>query len=234
MKLCALAVVGAALSATANAQSFTDDSTITLALHWSELGGNGDGVLEPGESALLSMDMSFTNQGGVADFSPPIGAFSSGTVVAFASAVLDINGTGSTQGGWDTHASHGFGVDPMWAFFGRNGTPANNGANLTDIEMGQFGEPANLNTANPVQPIWTGVWTPSSFAARTVSFSVAAPFNSGNEVAAVYVGVSDSIGFAVYPNPSHLDLGSVQISIAPASPVASVLGLVILGRRRRR
>ena len=54
----------ASLAAAANAQyTTTTSSTVTFALSYTEgPGGNGNTIIEPGESAILHLTVSFTNQ----------------------------------------------------------------------------------------------------------------------------------------------------------------------------
>jgi hypothetical protein len=85
--------------AAAQPPSFTTDSTITLSMAWSDNGGgngNHDGVLQPGEKALITMDISFTNQGGIAHFDPPVGGVDHGIIAGFGGGFFSVRGTGGT------------------------------------------------------------------------------------------------------------------------------------------
>src|SRR5438874_3586655 len=89
----------AGLSGVARAQSFTNNSRIAFPLSWSEATSTGapisnpNGTLEPGEFALITVGpVSFTNQFTVATFSPPIGTFTSGTILGFGSGFFDLTG----------------------------------------------------------------------------------------------------------------------------------------------
>src|SRR5690349_10397422 len=95
------AVAGLAAGASAQVPSFTSDTAVTFSFSFSDNGagnGNNNGVLDSGETALISVNESFTNQGSTANFSPAIGPFSSGTLLGFGSGFLDLNGTGGTVG----------------------------------------------------------------------------------------------------------------------------------------
>ena len=108
MKMRAIALLAALAGlppAGALAQVFTNDSHITFGLTWSEATSSGapvpspNGVLDPGEFALITVTpVSFTNQFGIANFSPPIGTFTSGTIVGFGSGFFDLVGQPGLSG----------------------------------------------------------------------------------------------------------------------------------------
>jgi MYXO-CTERM domain-containing protein len=235
-----LAVAAAAgLAGVANAQSVTTDSTITISLSATDFGGNGNGIVEPGESALLTMNVDFTNQNTVATFNPSIGSFGSGTVRGFGSAFLDLHGTGGAEGSWnvDPNGTTPRGVDGTWDLAGAEGTPENGGADLTNIQMGQFPPTAGaINTTNPVNAIWTGEWTPNDFSARTVSFSLAGNAAAGAFISSVMLKLNNTLAAGVYVDAAHLNLGTVNVQVAPAPGSLALLGLggLVAGRRRRR
>src|SRR2546423_9169720 len=92
----ALAIAAAGLATAARAQSFTTDSHVIFPLTWMEANSSGtpilpNGILEPGEYALITVSpVSFTNQNGIANFSPAIGTFTSGTILGFGSGFFDL------------------------------------------------------------------------------------------------------------------------------------------------
>lgn len=224
----------AALAAPALAQSSTSGTMLTWSLSWTESHGNNDGSLDPGESALLHLSISFTNQNTVANFSPPIGTFSSGTIRGLGSGFFDIHGSGDAHGQWnvDPNGNPPRGIRPEWDLAGRDGTPANSGADLLDIEPGQFPvNAAGINTTNPVIDIWTGSWTPSSFAERYVTFQLAPNPAAGQFVTSVMMKLSNSTAAGIF---APFSLGSVTIPISIPAPAAGVCLLCpALGVRRR-
>jgi uncharacterized protein (TIGR03382 family) len=240
-------LAAAGLSAAAHAQSFTSDATITMTMLWREadLQGNPlpnpDGILEPGEHALILIDsVSFTNQFGTANFSPPIGTFTSGTILGFGTGFVDINGSGGAAGTFNISApqanntgTSGFGVRGAW----RVGFPVVNPASdgITYIQFGQFpAEPAVARSDNPITNMFRMLWTPNSLAPRTVRFDCAGAGAAGTHIASVYLDFDHTMGESVYVAPANLTLGSVSIPIAPAPPTLALAAAALLIRRRRR
>jgi hypothetical protein len=225
-----------AVASSASAQSFTSGSSISFALRWSEFGGNNNGVLEPGEAALITLDVAFTNQNTVAHFAPNIGTFGSGTIRGLAAGFIDINGAGAAQGQWDLDPSQGYGVNQDWNGPGGgtgNGTPASGGARVTSIIFGQFAPtPSSIITTNPILVMWSGVWTPTSYAPRTVSFAVAPAEASGTVVGAVTFRLSASMVASTSVVDSNLLFGRVVIPVVPAPSSLVVIGLAHRCARR--
>jgi hypothetical protein len=193
---------------------------------------NPDGVLEPGERALLRLDVGFTNQNTVAQFAPPIGTYGSGTIRGFGSAWIDLVGSGQPQGEWDLDPIRGFGVALEWDISGHEGTPTNGGSAVSDIQMGQFPDPPGaLDPTNPIREIWRGVWTPADFGPRTVRFDTRGNGQAGQYVTSVFLRLNGSLAAAVY---CPTEFGSVGIPVAPAPPALGVLALAAAFWRPRR
>jgi hypothetical protein len=222
-----LALCGAA------AGQVTQNTRVTFALDWSDVGGTPNQILELGESALLRVSVSFTNQNTVGSFSPPVGTFSSGTIRFFGSGFIDLNGAGGAAGSWDVDPAHGYGPDPSWDVAGPPGygTPGAGGASLRDIQFGQFVTQGH-NLANPVVGIWSGLWTPASYLPREVVFSIAEGSSSGGFAAAVIFRLASNLG-GMIQCPAEF-FGTAQISIIPAPPALAVIAGAVLGARRRR
>jgi hypothetical protein len=221
----------------AAAQSYTSDASVAFSLRWMEHGGNSNGVLEPGEGALLFIDVSFTNQNGVAAFAPNIGTFGSGIVLGLGSGFVDLHGSGGAQGDWDVERSQGYGVNRNWQIKPEfNGTSANGGAYLTNIPFGQFvATPQAIVTTNPIVAIWSGIWTPASYTARTVSFVMTgATAVSPMDIASVELELSATAVAAVLVASGNLSFGSVQIPIVPPPATTALLALTALAHRGRR
>jgi hypothetical protein len=230
-----VAAAGLAIGAPAAAQNTTSDSFVTFALRWSEEGGNGNGVVEPGERVLLALDVSFTNQNGLAHVIPSPN-FQWGTIRGFGSGYLDLHGSGGAQGEWDLDQGHGHGVDPMWDVYGMgNGSPTNGGADVLNLQFGQFAPiPEAIVTTNPIHTIWSGLWTPSSYEARTVSFAPAGAAAAGPAIASLLLRTSGSSLGAAFVVPSHLIFEGVAVPIVPTPGALGVIALGVgVGLRRR-
>jgi hypothetical protein len=245
----------AGLAAAANAQSFTNDADVTIHLTWREANSSGgtvptNGILEPGEFALISVDsVSFTNFGSTANFTPSIGSFTSGLVTGFGSGFIDINGSGGTAGTFNNSTplanaggTSGFGVRGAWRLAG-NGTvnPASDG--IINLQFGQFpANPGGANSTTPITNMFRMLWQPNSFSNRTVTFAEAGAVVAGGNVASVYLDFdgtagpgSGTVGASVYVSAAHLHLNGVNIPVAPAPASLALLGLggLVAGRRRR-
>jgi hypothetical protein len=226
-----------ALASGATGQSFTSDSSITFALRWSEHNGNNNGVLDPGESALLSLDVSFTNQNGLASFTPPLGPFSAGIIRGLGSGYLDFHGSTPAQGSWNVDPQQGYGVAPDWdTTQNGEGTPANGGQDLLRIAFAQFDPtPASIITTNPVIAVWRGLWTPSSYEPRSVTFASARSYAAGPSAGFIALRLSATEVANVAVDPANLMFGSVMIPVVPALPVLPYLpAVVVIVTRRQR
>jgi hypothetical protein len=220
---------GLAAGPVALAQSTTTGSTVTYSLSWDDT-GNHNGEIEPGESALFTMGVSFTGQNSVATFSPPIATFGSGTIRGFGSGFLDLHVTGQT-GTWNVNSAQGFGVVPEWNLTGGQGNGTQVGNDLLNLEMGQFvPTPEAIVTTNPIATIWRGLWTPSGFGFTHIDFQIGAAAASGGFHSSVLFRVSSSTLFAAYAPASF---GHVSI-IIPAPWTLSILAAPFVSRRRRR
>src|SRR5262245_19085713 len=103
----------------------TTASSMTYSLTWPDIGGNFDGNIDPGESALIRLTVSFSNQNHTGSFSPNQGPFGSGTIRGFAFSFVDLNGTsdngGNANGSWNVDATSGYGVPAPWNLVGPGG-----------------------------------------------------------------------------------------------------------------
>lgn len=253
----ALAAV-AGLAAGANAQLIsTAGINATLSLSWSEdpaFTHNDNGILETGEHALITMNVSFTGQNTAANFNPPIGSFSSGTILGLASAYIDIrstsgDATGLYNGGITVPTStsvgpnnnntgtSGYGVRGGWRLGGNvaNGTQATNG--FQNVGPGQLPlDPPSANVTNPINGMERLGWAPASYALRTQTFTVAGALGTNNNVVGLYLDLDGgTTGGAAYVPTSAITFGSVNIPLAPAPASLALLGLggLVAGRRRR-
>src|SRR5262245_56179079 len=93
---------------------------------------------------------------------PPLPGW--GEIAGFGSLFLDLLGTNLNGGTWS-----GLARGAGWALGGLP-TPAANG-DLWNIQAGQFVPPGSTaNSSNPVNSIWRGVWSPSNYLPRVISF----------------------------------------------------------------
>ncbi|MFN0134390.1 MAG: hypothetical protein ACKVW3_17895 [Phycisphaerales bacterium] len=224
-----LAAVGAASSAFAQGE---------LAIHtWSFLevavGTNSpvpapNGMLEPGEAARLTLNVSFTPAvGSTATYTPPPGT-GVGTVAGLGGVFFDIVGDATAQGTWSFHQrSSAFSL-------GDPGDELPGGTGCTNAGAQQFLLPGQTaNSANPALAIWRIVWTPTSYSTRNVTWqgrpTISAPSN--HSFLLLQVGPTpDYVGKYV---PGQF--GSVVVPIVPAPGVgAVVLGGALAATRRRR
>ena len=229
----------------AQAQS-TTSSTVMFSLSWTESdsngnpAGNGNGILEPGENALIHLRVSFTNQNTVGTYSPFPPGNGSGTIRGLGSGIIDLHGSatngGDARGVWNVDATtfYNLGTSPNWDLLGTPagwGTPANGGADLRDLQFGQFpGSVNSINTTNPIVDIWKGVWAPNSFAPRSVTFQSVAGTSSFGLPASVLFKTTGGLVSATCP----AILGSVQIPIVPAPATSLVLVPLLCLRSRSR
>lgn len=187
--------------------------------------GAPDGILQPGESARLTLSVSFTPAvGSTITYTPPPGT-GVGTVAGLGSVFFDILGGPGSQGTWSFHQrAAGFPI-------GGPGSELPGGTGRTGAGADQL---SVSNTTNPVDAIWSMVWTPASYSSRAVMWQGAPSASSPNAHSSLFVQVG--------PGPNYIGLfipgqfGSVSIPIVPAPGMGAfaLVGVAALGRRRRR
>jgi hypothetical protein len=177
MKTALIAVAG--LACAASAQTMTISWTVSDT-------GNGDGIIEPGESAVLSM---------WAEMDP--GA------TGFAGSIYDITGTGLDTGTMDVYDNLLDALTDDGQLQGDN--------SITGIESFQLPPLFNPNfdASNPIE-LYNITWTPSDYTTRTISggtthvnFDVYTD-DFGTNVG--YDGVVNGFSFRVVPAPASLAL----------------------------
>ncbi|MDQ7014257.1 MAG: PEP-CTERM sorting domain-containing protein [Planctomycetota bacterium] len=180
MKLASVIAV-AGIAAAASAQ------TVTYSWSVSDT-GNGDGIIEPGESALLTM---------IATMDP--GA------TGFAGSIYDIIGGMN----WDTGSVDSY-VNSLKDLTD-DGTLQANG-DITTIESFQLPPAFNGNfiSDNPIE-LYNITWTPNDYSARTVEVGDANHLNNdvytddfGTSIP--YAGVDGTASFSVVPAPASMAL----------------------------
>jgi hypothetical protein len=182
MKLALSMTVVAGFAAAAAAQG-------TLTYSWAVSDtGNGDGLIEPGESALLTMT----------------GAMDPGAT-GFAGSIFDIKGVSN----WDTGSVDAY-ENMLDALTGPGALQANN--DITGIEAFQLPPLFNPNfdASNPVT-LYKITWTPSDYSSRTVEVGDTNHLNNdvytdtfGTSVP--YQGITGLASFQVVPAPASLAL----------------------------
>jgi hypothetical protein len=247
LPLALLATAGFVTTVHAQYPNFTNDSSVEFNLTWREATSSGgtvsnpNSILDPGEYALLSLTVSFTNQGGTASIAPPIGTFTSGTIVGLGSGFLDINGSGGTAGAFNisnplanSSGTSGFGVRSSWRLVD-NGTINPAGDGVLNVEFGQFAaQPSTASTENPVTNVYRMLWQPSSYTARNVQFTPAGALRAGNLISSVYLDLNGTLGASAFVNQANISYHGVTIPIpAPATGAIALFGLTVAARRRR-
>ncbi|MBL9030393.1 MAG: hypothetical protein JNM80_01625 [Phycisphaerae bacterium] len=191
-----------------------------------------NGLIEPGEGARLSLTI---------EFSPPVGSTitytppplpGTGTVAGLASIVVDLLSQPASPGTWNS-----IGRPAAWTL-GDAGSPNINGSEWQDAGAGQFVLPGQTaNSTNPVSNIWSGVWSPASYAPRSVTWQSAAGQGSDDHTTILVQHGVGPTGSPLYVSRAIIpgQFGSVIVPIVPAPGVGVVAlgGAAWLSRRRR-
>lgn len=221
-----LILCGLALAPAARGQHTADDIRVTYSLAWQDT-GNGNGFLEPGESAIVRLS---------AHISPPINTFISsgaiiivpgggGTLRGLASSQLDIFG-GNLRGGTLTAGP----IDARWDLFGT--PPAIEDERLRDVDFGQFPVTNNLiMTTNPVADVFRFAWTPSDYTPRSVSLMTAAGTHSEGHASAVYLITGSTTRVVINVQPVFQ---GVQLVVVPSPGAAAAIAMAALVASQRR
>ncbi|MFM9996972.1 MAG: hypothetical protein ACKVU4_14370 [Phycisphaerales bacterium] len=197
--------------------------------------GNANGIIEPGEAALIRViadmgDDGINSTGMLAVWNTLGGSGQVGPLYAFSHAFFDLNSTlNGHTGGWS-----GLSIPVLKNVANSAGMAQANGS-VAGIVAGQFCFLPTFpgNTLDPIT-LWSGTWTPSAYDPRTVEFSFAlsatAPVPQAvyllaggpqmHAVQDVWDVVSTPISFQVIPAPATL--------ILPAA-----IGAIGLARARR-
>jgi hypothetical protein len=229
-----VALVGG-IAVAANAQSpQVNGSNVAYNFSWTNSATGTPTALNPGQSAVISLTISMTPTNGSAiTWNTEIGGTGTGLFRGLQAAFFDLVGGATAAGTWSNLL-----IDELWELPIPNaaGTPVNNGARLNNIQIGQFpASQAQVNVTNPIEMVWTGTWTPDSYAERTENFAMAngnanpGPFPS-------FVIVRDpTINTTVLVGTSAHSGGTFSIPIVPAPSSLALLGLggLVAARRRR-
>jgi hypothetical protein len=223
---------GLAFGGAADGQS-TSAATVAYSLAWED-NGNNNGVLEPGESAILRVTAAMTP--GVNTVIPFVGGQGgpSGTLRGIASGIFDLTGTGGTQGAFNLDPLAGYGVNPIWDLFGPGGYGTPNGTGLMSIQFGQF-PPGSTEviTTNPIVNVWSTLWTPASYSGRTVHFQGSAG-GPGPGIASYVIIQWGPLNGNIQGASSLSSFSMVSIPIVPAPSGLGLLGVASAFAARRR
>jgi hypothetical protein len=197
---------------------------------------NPNGMIEPGESALFRMTISFApGVGGTVQ--TPHGP---GTVEGFNGFVARWwSLTAGGAGEWSHLA-----LAPGWGPYSGELFPGMNGSMLHLIGPLQLPSPTiPLNPANPIDDIWQGVWTPHSYVPRTQEWILTPDGGGvGNVFGRLWAQygtdpvTGDPLLWSVeIPRANVVSpIVPVQIIPAPGSGLALAIAGLAAARRRRR
>lgn len=264
-------IAAAGLAASANAQSTTTGSAVTCTVQYmgdTSLYAGGtvsdhDGIVEPGEGALLRINISYTGRNTTATFGPG-GTGNVGTIRGLGGGFIDLIGSGGTLGAFDNSFVYGSGTDANgdpenWTYGPSNsfsptqhpdvvgnfavgnywGVPNGNGVglgpNFINAQFGQLPPSAtSINAAGPsIIGIFSLVWAPIDYSARNVSFNGQASLAAGAFPFSVLFRNAANQAVSAF-TVSNTFVGSGPISVAPTPSSLALLGLGALVIGRRR
>jgi MYXO-CTERM domain-containing protein len=221
-------------------------------------GGNGNGIIEPGEGVLFTFSISMSGtpaagglgspltwSTGIHNLPPNSGA---GTLAGLWGGDVDLVGDGgalSASGTWsDRSTNYGLAVRRRLLAFTTlseigyvNGSHTGTGpaSRVTDIQPanGPF-DAEQIDHSNNI-PVWSGLWIPVDFTARTVNWSVTiGSLGILSSVAARDQGYDTGSFYPIPLNVQTLFAGSTSVQVVPAPAGLTLLGAGLLGVRRRR
>src|SRR5262249_49146332 len=109
----ALTLLAAASAALGQQLPTTTSTSVTYSIFAQDVGGNNNGIREPGESALIRVQVAFTNQNGAGMITPAGGGNPvPGIIRGFGLGALELDGAGLLSGVWDVNPAHGYGIAP--------------------------------------------------------------------------------------------------------------------------
>lgn len=195
--------------------------------------GNHNGIIEPGEAALLSvyadlMDDGISSIGLTAVWNTNGGSGQPATLNGFSDAVFDVVSVMNGHSGRWSELS----VTPSLNMLSMVGTPQPNGSvkRVVAAQVCVFWFPCDQR--DPI-PLWSGVWTPTDYSPRSVEFRTLVD----TVISPHKVGLTAQLGQWV-PVFDVWDVRDTEISFQVVPAPASCLGVAVaaLGvavRRRR-
>ncbi|MBL9032239.1 MAG: hypothetical protein JNM80_11105 [Phycisphaerae bacterium] len=207
--------------------------------------GAPNGLIELGEGIRVVLKVAF---------SPPVGSTIAytpppppgvGTVAGLGSIFIDILATNASAGAWSNitrNAAANPGGIPggyNWSLGGQ-GTPQPDGS-LLAIGAGQFVLPGTTAVShNPVENIWRGTWTPTTYTPRLVGFAPAAAASGPTTHSSLLIQydvnpAGEPQYVAKFVPGAFSGTGNIQIVPAPASGavLAAIMAAGAIRRRRK-
>lgn len=192
---------------------------------------NGNGIIEPGEDAMIYLHASFRpGVGGTAIWDTHGGSGQQGTVAGLGETVFHLIGTRNLDtGSWVTLSPvPGFALSPIG--FVQPGTN-----NLISMIFGQYILPEQ--TPNPRNDDWffRSRWRPHDYSPRDVAFLFENVIGPGNPSVFLDVGLRDPLGRILYRRDQWLynqPAGGFTVVPGPG-PLAAALVFLPFTRRRR-
>ncbi len=216
----------AATFAGANRAAVGQTPHVNGALSWIEVvaGSNTpvgvpNGVIEPGESALVAMSLDFTPVGTPVTYQLP-GSGGIAPVAGFWNISFQVGAVAALGGSWVLDGSVA-GFTASLSAPDPNGSILFAGVNQASPPLGQLPLPTN-----PINRGWRATWTPSSYSERTVQFL----FQVGTNRADLYVvrGLDPNGNPLLGLARATATLGAVFVPVAPA-PSAGLCFVAALG-----
>lgn len=122
-----------------------------------------NGILEPGESLMFTLSISFDPPVGTIVQSPLVPPPGFGPIAGFGSLSPVLMGSGGAEGTWSNVFR-----PPEWILGGSGSGPS---GSYYLLRVGQLGLPGTIvNLSNPNPGIWRAVWTPGSYHERIVTW----------------------------------------------------------------
>ncbi|MFN0134165.1 MAG: hypothetical protein ACKVW3_16745 [Phycisphaerales bacterium] len=223
---------------------------MTYSMTWSEVVGGTNqpvttpnGVIEPGEGVRIALKVSFSpGVGATSSYTPPPPP-GTGTIAGLGDIFIDIVGPNLTGGSWSNFtrnaAANPGGVPGghNWSLGGWGFDPMTN--NISALGAGQFILPGNTAwTDNPIENIFRGTWTPTTYAPRATSFAPTAAAAGGNNHSSLLIqygvdGQGDPQYVGKFIPGSFSGTGSIQIVPAPGCAGLLGAGFIVTRQRRR-
>jgi MYXO-CTERM domain-containing protein len=180
----------------------------------------------------------------------PPGSTGTGGLAGFWGGDVNVVGDGgaaSAQGNWSNNSSSFASAirrtTRVWTAGAGNGfvngdvTGTGVASSVTDIQPAQFTDDSNAMNHSNGQICWTGLWIPSSYAARTVNFAaVLGSLGFLSQIGAMD-NTYDSAGYH-FPLPLNVTTSfgtAVSVAVVPGPSSLALLGLggLVAARRRR-
>jgi hypothetical protein len=186
-----------------------------------------NGRIDPGEGARISLTIAFSPAVGTTVTYTPPPPPGTGTVAGFGMTAIDLDILGGAAGAWSFITRQS-----AWALGGQGQPQPTTG--VTYIMAGQFIlSGMTANSQNPIPDIWSGVWTPASYAAGSIPFRTHLS-GEGSSWLILQYGYKNGPLY-VGKQVSSLHDPAIVIPIAPAPAAAPVLLLAaaLAGHRGR-